>query len=433
METSILVSLSIFLLTFWVIFSWKLNRTIVSLFWAVMMVVFWIFLGFYTPDNVLLSIDFDTIILLWSMMIIVAIFESSWAFQYLAIKTAKKTKWKPWLLLVALWTLTTLLSLILDNVTTIVLIVPVTIIIASIIKINPAPILLAEVFLSNIWWVATLVWDPPNIMIGSAAWFSFTDFLTHSLPVVFFAWFFSLLFLRFIFRKELKDKPKNINHLLKMKESKSIKDPKVLRKTLFVLSIIIVLFFLHHSFHIKPSLVALFWASLLLLIVSPYKDPEEIFEKMELSVLVFFSSLFVIVWWLEQSWVLNLVSNLVTFYAQDNIILTAIIILWWTALISSIVGNIPMTVAMIPIISYLQTQGIESSWLLWWALVFWVWFWANITPIWSAAWVLVMSKSENTDYPLSFKDWLKSWLIVSIICLFMSTFAIIFFASYLAL
>ena len=432
MNISIIFSLLIFVITFWVMFSWIFNRTVVALFWAVMMVMFWVALGFYSPDIVLSSIDFETIVLLWSMMIIVAVLENSWAFQYLAIKTAKKTWWKPWLLLVALWTLTSLLSLILNNVTTIILIAPVTIIVCSIIKINPIPLLLAEIFLSNIWWVATLIWDPPNIIIGSVAWFSFNDFLIHSLPIVFIAWLFSLLFLRFIFRKELKNEPQNIKHLTQMKESKSIKDIKTLRKTLFVLFLVVILFFLHNFFYMKASLVALFWASLLLLMVSPHNNPEKIFEKVELSVLIFFASLFVLVWWLDQSWVLLWISNFITSHAQDNILLTAIIILWSSAFLSSIIGNIPMTVAMIPIISNLQAQGLELSGVLWWALVFWVWFWANITPIWSAAWLLIMSKSEEINYKLSFTDWIKSWWVISVVCLLVSTLAIIAFQDYFA-
>jgi Na+/H+ antiporter NhaD/arsenite permease-like protein len=184
MEYSFYVSLFIFALTFGLIISEKIHRTVIGFFGAVAMVIFGMVGGFYTPEQALAAIDFNTIGLLMGMMVLIAILEETGAFQYLGIYTAKKTKGNPWKLVVALGTLTTILSLILDNVTTIILIVPVTVVITKILRINPMPVLMAEALLSDTGGVATLVGDPPNIMIGSAANFSFNTFLTHSLPIV---------------------------------------------------------------------------------------------------------------------------------------------------------------------------------------------------------------------------------------------------------
>jgi Na+/H+ antiporter NhaD/arsenite permease-like protein len=424
------VSIAIFAITFILILSERIHRTVIWLIWAVVMVLFWMYMWFYNHEKVVEAIDFNTLWLLFGMMIIIAILEHTWAFQYLWIKVAKKTKWNMWLLVVALWTLTTLLSLILDNVTTIILIVPITIIIAKILKINPTPILMAEALLSDTGWVATLVWDPPNIMIGSAAGFSFNDFLTHSLPVVFFAWIATLITLKIVFRKELKQKPSNIDELMKMNENDAITDMKTLKKIIWVLCLVVVLFFLHSTFHMEPSMVALIWASLALILVSATKDPQKIIEKTELSVLLFFWSLFVIVWGLEHAGVLKELANLITSWADSNIVMTALIILWVAAILSAIVDNIPMTVAMIPIIALLQTELWEQANILWWALAFWVGFGWNGSPIWSTANVIVVAKSEQTDTPITFMGWMKSWLSTMLVTLVIASIAIVGFSQF---
>ncbi len=414
------ISIIIFTITFIIILSERIHRSVIAFLWAVVMVLAGMFFGFYTPEDAKHAIDLNTMWLLFGMMVIVAILEHTGAFQYLWIKVAKKTGWNLWRLTVALWTLTTLLSLILDNVTTIILIVPITLIIARILKLNPTPILMAEALLSDTGWVATLVGDPPNIMIGSEAGFSFNDFLIHSLPIVFFAWFATLFTLRLVFRKEFQqDADKNsVDEMMKMNESEAITDMKTLKKILWVLILVVILFFFHHTLHMAPSVVAIIGASLALILVSATKDPQKILEKVELSVLMFFGALFVIVWGLEHAGVLEQLAHLITSGAEDNILMTALIILWVSAVLSAIVDNIPMTVAMLPIIAYLQ-YDVQLHWveLLWWALVFGVWFGWNASPIGSTANVIVVSKSEQTDTPITFMGWMKSGLSTAFICL----------------
>lgn len=406
MDTVSIVALAIFSITFFFILTERIHRTVIGLFGAVAMVLAGIYFDFYHPEDVLEVVDFNTLGLLFGMMLLVGMLEHTGVFQFMGIWTAKKTKGNPWLLLVALSGVTAILSMVLDNVTTIILIVPITIIIADMIKVNPTPILMAEALLSNVGGTATLIGDPPNIMIGSAAGFSFNDFLVHSLPVVIMVWLVTIVLFKFLFRKDLKKQPENVERLMAMNPYEAIKDTKTLKRLLGVFALVVALFFLHSTLHLEAAMVALIGAALALIIVAPKSDPQKIIEKCELSVLLFFAALFVIVGGLEHAGVLESVAHLITSGAENNLLMTAIIILWASAVLSAIVDNIPLTVAMIPIIAYLGTQGVPVD-LLWWALVFGVGFGGNGSPIGSTAGVIVVSKSEKTDHPISFIDWMR--------------------------
>ncbi len=429
METIELVALVIFAVTFFFILTERIHRTVIGLFGAMTMLLAGMYFDFYHPGDLLHVVDFNTLGLLFGMMLLVGMLEHTGVFQYLGIWTAKKTKGNPWLLMVALSGITAGLSMILDNVTTIILIVPITIIIADMLKLNPVPILMAEALLSNVGGTATLVGDPPNIMIGSAAGFSFNDFLVHSLPVVLITWVLTLLFFRFLFRKDLAAKPQNVEALMAMNEKEAIKDPKTLKKLLAIFGLVVILFFLHSALHLEAAMVALIGAAIALLVISPTKDPQQIIEKTELSVLLFFGSLFVIVGGLENAGVLEHAAKYLTSGANDNLLLTAIIILWSSAILSAIVDNIPLTVAMIPIIGYLGTQGVPVD-LLWWALAFGVGFGGNGSPIGSTAGVIVVAKSEKTDNPISFIDWMKQGVPTMILGLVVATGALVFFTDF---
>lgn len=424
MEQIELIALIIFAVTFFFILTERIHRTVIGLFGALTMVLAGMYFDFYHPHEVLEVVDFNTLGLLFGMMLLVGMLEQTGAFQYLGIWTAKKTKGNPWLLMVALSAITAVLSMILDNVTTIILIVPITIIIADMLKLNPTPILLAEALLSNIGGTATLIGDPPNIMIGSAAGFSFNDFLVHSLPVVVVTWVFTLLLFKVLFRKDLAKKPENVEKLLAMNEKEAIKEPKVLKKLLSIFALVIVLFFAHSALHLEAAMVALIGAALALLIVAPQHDPQKTIEKTELSVLLFFASLFVIVGGLEHAGVLEKVASFITAGAEDNLLLTAIIILWSSAILSAIVDNIPLTVAMLPIIAFLGAEGVPVD-LLWWALVFGVGFGGNGSPIGSTAGVIVVAKSEKTEHPITFIDWIKQGAPTMIIGLIVATIALV--------
>ncbi len=425
------VATTIFAITFILIFTEKIHRTVIGMLGAVVMVGAGMFYDFYDAEKALGAIDFNTIGLLLGMMIIVAILEKTGFFQYLAILAAKKTKGDPWKLVVVLGTVTTLVSLVLDNVTTVVLIAPVTIIIARLLKISPIPLLMAEALLSDTGGVATLVGDPPNIMIGSAAGFSFNDFITHIAPIVVLAWLATLVTLRFVFRKEMMQKPQDVDELMKMNEKDALKDTKTLKKIFIVLSLVIVLFFLHSSMHMEPSMVALIGAALALMLVNPKKDPQPILEKVEWSVLIFFSALFVIVGGLEHAGVLEVLASNIAGMANGNPAFAALAILWISAFMSAIVDNIPFTVAMIPVLTYLESQGVPTN-LLWWSLALGVGFGGNATPIGSTANIVVVAKSEQTDTPITFKSWLKSGTSAALATLVVASITIVTFSSFLS-
>lgn len=429
METVEVVALAIFAITFFFILTERIHRTVIGLFGAMAMLLAGIFFDFYHPENLLEVVDFNTLGLLFGMMLLVGMLEHTGVFQYLGIWTAKKTRGNPWYLMIALSGITAGLSMILDNVTTIILIVPITIIIAEMLKINPVPILMAEALLSNVGGTGTLVGDPPNIMIGSAAKFSFNDFLLHTLPVVLVTWVLTLVFFRFLFRKDLAKKPENVEQLMAMNEKTAIKEPQTLKKLLVVFALVIALFFLHSALHLEAAMVALIGAALALIFVTPKHDPQHVIEKCELSVLLFFASLFVIVGGLEYAGILEHAAKFITSGAENNLIVTALIILWSSAILSAIVDNIPLTVAMIPIITYLGTQGVPTE-LLWWALAFGVGFGGNGSPIGSTAGVIVVAKSEKTENPISFIDWVKQGVPTMALGLTVASIAIVFFTSW---
>ncbi|MCD5381913.1 MAG: ArsB/NhaD family transporter [Candidatus Pacebacteria bacterium] len=429
METIQITALVIFIVTFFFILTERIHRTVIGLFGAITMVLAGMYFDFYHPHHVLEVVDFNTLGLLFGMMLLVGMLEQTGAFQYLGIWTAKKTKGNPWLLMAALSGITAGLSMILDNVTTIILIVPITIIIADMIKINPVPILMAEALLSNVGGTGTLVGDPPNIMIGSAAAFSFNDFLVHSLPVVAVTWAVTLLLFRVIFRKDLAQKPEDVDKLLAMNEREAIKEPEMLKKLLGIFALVVALFFTHSMLHLAPAMVALIGAALALIIIAPQQDPQKTIERCELSVLLFFGSLFVIVGGLEHAGILEKAAEFLTAGAEENLLMTAIIILWSSAILSAIVDNIPLTVAMIPIVGILAAEGVPVD-LLWWALVFGVGFGGNGSPIGSTAGVIVMAKSEKTANPISFIDWMKQGVPTMVIGLIIATIGLITFTEH---
>ncbi len=424
------ISIAIFTITFIGILSEQVHRSLIAFCWAVAMSIIWWMLGWYTPGQIQNSVDYPTLLLLWGMMVLVAVMEKTWVFEYLAIRIAKKTHGTYWKLLVALGIFTSLSSMILDNVTTIILVAPITLIITKILHFNPVPLLMSQAVLSNIAWVGTLVGDPPNIIIGSVAGFSFMTFLTHSLPVVFVAWLLALGYILYLSKWDNKVKPKYIEKLMDIKANKSITKPIILTKSLIVLMWVIILFFCHHNLGISASTVALLWAACILLLVAPHDNPQKYLKKIELSVFLFFSSLFVLVWWLEAAWVLAYIATLIADWVQTNIVATAIVVLWWAAVLTAIIDNIPMTIAMVPIIGFFESQWIAGTNILWWALVFGVWFGANISPIWSSANLVVMAKLELAWKKIHNKDWMAMWVPIAFLWLSVASAVLMLFWNY---
>lgn len=423
------VSGVVFVATLVLILSERVHRTIVAVAGAVAMVALGMAMKFYSQEKALAAVDFNTLGLLFGMMVMVSMLGKTGFFEYLAIVTAKRSGGSPWRLFVFLGTVTTVASLFLDNVTTVVLIAPVTLLIAEILGINPIPFLMAEALLSNTGGVATLVGDPPNIMIGSAANLSFTDFLIHLGPLVFAAWLVVLLVLGFIFRRELSQRPREIEALMKLDEREALHNPEAMRRLLLVLGGVITLFFTHHRFHLIPAFIAMAGAGASLLWVRP--DVDEILKGVEWSVLVFFAALFVLVGGLESSGLLGLVARGIIGPARHNLLFTSVAVIWIGAIVSALVDNIPFTIIMIPVIQGLGVEGINMA-PLWWALALGAGFGGNGTPIGSTASVVVVTFSEKTKTPITFRTWIKSGTLAMVAACFVVTILFVLTFGYMS-
>ena len=412
MNLPIILSSLIFIVSLVFIFSEKINRSIAGIAGAVLMVGVGKILGFYSEEAALEVIDFNTLGLLLGMMILVAMLEPTGFFQYLAVWAARASRGKPVRLFVLLGSITTVLSMFLDNVTTVVLIAPVTILICEILGISPLPYLMAEALLSDTGGVATLVGDPPNVLIGSAAGFSFNDFLIYSLPIVAVAWVATLLLLRFLFRDELSKHPRSADAVMRLNPAESLDEPRVARRVLIILALAILLFFVHHSLHISPSFIAVSAAAVALIWIQP--DVPETFKKVEWSVLIFFSALFVMVGGLEAAGVLDVIVRFMERLTSIPPIWFGISLIWIVAALSAVVDNVPITIALIPVIRGLGETGIDIT-PLWWALAFGAGFGGNGTIIGSTANIIVTTLSEKTRTPITSKLWNRSGLPVMLV------------------
>lgn len=401
-----------FLVSLVLIFSEKLNRSIIAIAGGVLMVVLGKSLHFYSEEAALEAIDFNTLGLLLGMMILVAMLEPTGFFEYLAVLAARASKGKPIRLFVLLGSITTVLSMFLDNVTTVVLIAPVTILISEILGVSPIPYLVTEALLSNTGGVATLVGDPPNVLIGSAAGLSFTDFLIYSLPIVMVAWAGALLLLKYLFRKELSIHPRNADAVMELSPRESLNHPETARRILLVLVAAICLFFLHHMLHVAPSLIALGAAAVALVWVQP--DINEVLKRVEWSVLIFFAALFVMVGGLEAAGVLESIVGLFHGASRVQPVLFGVMLIWVVAAFSAVVDNVPITIALIPVIRGLGETGMDTT-PLWWALAFGAGFGGNGTIIGSTANIIVATLSEKTRSPITSRLWIRRGLPVMLL------------------
>lgn len=418
----------IFIISLLLIFSEKINRSIVAIAGGVLMVGVGKMMHFYSEEAALEAIDFNTLGLLLGMMILVAMLEPTGFFEYLAVLAARASKGNPMRLFVLLGSITTVLSMFLDNVTTVVLIAPVTVLISEILGVSPIPYLVTEALLSNTGGVATLVGDPPNVLIGSAAGLSFTDFLVYSLPIVLVAWAGALLLLQYLFRKELSIRPRNAQAVMELSPRESLNQPQTARRILIVLIIAILFFFLHHALHIAPSFVALGAAAVALLWVQP--DINEVLKKVEWSVLVFFAALFVMVGGLEAAGVLESIVSVFRGASSVQPVMFGVLLIWIVAALSAIVDNVPITIALIPVIRGLGDMGMDVA-PLWWALAFGAGFGGNGTIIGSTANIIVATLSEKTRSPITSKLWIRRGLPVMLLtCAIASILYAIFYRSF---
>lgn len=406
-----IIPIVIFAVTFYFIISGRIQRTIASLSGAIVMVVAGTLLGFYSQEEAFHSIDFDMIGLLAGMMVIVAVSKKSGIFSYVAIKAAKASGGSHVRLVIMMGCATAFLSMWLDNVTTIVLVIPITILICDILGISPLPTLMSEIVLSNIGGVGTMIGDPPNMMIATASGFTFNDFLVNLFPIAIVAMLIGIVTLIFVFRGEMGKKPKDFRPILAIDPRRAIRDSVGLKRSIFSLGIVFVLFALQEKIGFNHAFIALIGAGAVLILVRP--DLDEIIKDVKWSVLIFFASLFVLIGGLEKTGILTVAAEHIVTLAKINFSLAKISLLWVSAIFASLVDRIPYTTAMIQIIKDVGALGVDIQ-SLWWVLALGVGFGGNGTPIGSLVGVVGLSMSEKTQSPIDFKIWLKTATLVMI-------------------
>ena len=412
------ISAAIFIGCLILIFSEKINRTIAAFLGASLIIILGKLLHFYDENLAVEAIDFNTLGLLFGMMILVALLEPTGFFQYLAVWVGKLSQGRPIRLLILLGSVTTVLSMFLDNVTTVVLIAPVTILICEILGISPLPYLMSEAILSNTGGISTMVGDPPNILIASAANFSFNDFLLHSFPLILIVWFVTLGVLRFLFRGELRHIPPNADALINLHPSEALKDSKSARQVLIVIGLAVVCFLLEEVLHASPSLIAISAAAAGLVWVRP--DIQKTLKLVEWDILTFFGALFIMVGGMEHALLLDYFAEIILQGIHLPPLAFYLLILWVVAILSAIVDNIPITIALIPVIQGLARSGVDVN-PIWWALAFGAGLGGNGTIIGSTANFVVTSLSERTRTPITPLMWSKNGLPVMFITLIITS------------
>lgn len=408
------LSILIFAVAYIFIVVEKIHRTIIALVGAAIAIA----IGVINQEQAVAAIDFNTIGLLIGMMIIVGITRQSGVFEYMAIKAAKLAGGRPLAILAALAVVTAIASALLDNVTTVLLIVPVTFAITDRLDISPIPYLFTEILASNIGGTATLIGDPPNIMIGGATGLGFIDFIANLAFPVIVIFIVVTAILLFIFRKDLQTSEENTKNLMSLEEKEFIKDWKLLKISLAVLAFTMIGFLLHQALHLESATVALLGASLLMLISR--EDPEETLLSVEWPTIFFFAGLFIIVGGLEVRGVIEAVAEKALELTGGNLLHTGMLVLWLSAIASSFVDNIPFVATMIPLLQTMETMSTMPIEPLWWTLALGACLGGNGTLVGAAANVIVAGIAERYGSPLKFIDFLKIGFPIMLLSVFMS-------------
>lgn len=400
------VATIILVATYAVIISEKINRAVVALLGAGVMIL----AGVLNQKTALGGIDFNTIALLIGMMILVAITRRSGVFQFVAVWATKVVKGNPAGILIMLQVVTAVFSAFLDNVTTVLLVVPVTLVITEELKIKPWPYLIAMIFASNIGGTSTLIGDPPNILIGSATGLTFNDFATNLAPVVVVVQAVTIVIFHLIYGRKLHATPEARARVMAMSAREAITDAKLLKQSLSVLALVIGAFIFAHPLGLEPGTIALFGAALLMLCYCLGRDAESqshevhhIFGEVEWVTIFFFIGLFVVVHGVEVAGVLHwLAEHLLALTGGDKAV-TAVLILWASAILSAVVDNIPFVATMIPLVKSMGPEGLKP---LWWALSLGACLGGNGTLVGASANLTVAGMAERAGHPVRFVPFL---------------------------
>jgi Na+/H+ antiporter NhaD/arsenite permease-like protein len=395
-----MIAVGVFLLVMAAIISEKVHRSVAALAGAVVLLLTHVL----TIETAADYVDLNTIGVLVGMMLFVAVVKSSGLFEYIAIWSAKLTRGQPMAILAVFAVITALLSAFLDNVTTVLLIGPMTIAITQILEVNPVPFLLSQIMASNIGGTATLIGDPPNIMIGSAAGLSFADFIVNTGPVVLIILAVVVTIFFLMYRGNLHVESENMEKVLTLDEKLTIKDASLLRKSVIMIVLVVVGFIFHAQLGIESATVALTAAGVMLLIGG--QDAEDVILGVEWSTILFFIGLFVVVGGLNSTGVIAMLANGMLELVGDNEVLAIVLVLWASALISAFLDNIPFVATLIPMIQTMQQGGMDVL-PLWWALSLGACLGGNGSLIGASANVVLAGVSAKNGYPITFMSYLK--------------------------
>jgi len=408
----------IFVGAFALIVSEKVHRTKVSSLGAALLFV----LGIVTLDQAWHDyIDFQTLGLLLGMMILVNITRRTGVFEFVALRIARWTGGNYTKILIGFAIITAVFSAFLDNVTTVLLIAPISLYIADLLGQNPRPLLMVEILASNIGGAATLIGDPPNVLIGSAVGLGFMDFLTNLAPIIIVILVVNLFYARFIFRHQLRSNPIPVEKLAAFEEERTIRDKALLVKSGIVLGLTLLAFMLHDLIGVSPATVALIAAAVLTFISK--QDVEELLQEVEWPTLFFFGGLFVLVGGLEATGITTMLAGLIA-GSGSSLLLLAVVILWGSAILSGFLDNIPFVAAMIPLLMNTIAQlGLTTAQAepLWWALSLGACLGGNGTLIGASANLIIAGVSQKTRDPINFRNYFKVGMTSMLISVTLAT------------
>lgn len=421
MTTSAWVALVVFALAYLLIASEKVDRVKVALGGAALLLV----VGITNAETAFFSrqagIDWDVILLLLGMMLIVAVLRRTGVFEYVAIWSVKRARGRPFRVMVILVVVTAVASAALDNVTTVLLIAPVTFLVCERLGVNPVPFLIAEALASNIGGTATLVGDPPNIIIASRAGLSYTDFLVHLAPLVVVLLLVFVGLCRIMFRSSFRYDESRVAQVMALDEREAIRDRRLLVVSLVVLAAVTVAFVLHTVLHLEPAVVAIV-GGLVLLAVSRL-DAEEVAKDVEWPTLLFFAGLFIMVGALVRTGAIARLSELAADAAEGRLAAASVGLLWGSAVLSGLVDNIPYVATMSPVVADLvQAEGGGTqARSLWWSLALGADLGGNATAVGASANVVVLGLAARAGTPISFWRFTKYGLVTTLVTVGIAT------------
>ena len=401
------VSTVLFVVTYAVVVSERINRAIVAGLGAGLMIA----VGVLNQEQAVAGVDFNTLGLLTGMMVLVAITRRCGIFQFVAIWAAKKVEARPWGILLMFSVVTAVFSAILDNVTTVLLIAPITLLVTEELKVNPYPYLFAEIFSSNIGGAATLIGDPPNIMIGSAVGLTFNDFLFNLAPIIPLIMLVTLIVIYLVWGRGLSATDEARARIMQFREKDAITDARLMWQSLAVLALVILCFVFAHPLRLEPATIAMFGAGLLLLITNLGRDAEDqtedvhqSFGEVEWVTIFFFVGLFIIVAGIEHAGLLNMLANWVIGITGGDMTTTAVMILWVSAVASAVVDNIPFVATMIPMIESMASTfgGDDELEPLWWSLALGACLGGNGSLVGASANLIVAGFAERAGHRIRF-------------------------------